>query len=254
MKDTKRLPNYIITGKTKKEDGTIIEIEEIQDLKESRKALLYYLFYKSNIPTGVFKMCKCTFKEILEASDIKIDRNYKKKVKSILDDLVEASVIDYRVNSEDILEIEILLYQNTNGNFTRIPYSVGNNKDIPIILLPTYIAILHHTFRKESCNPSINTLAKYSGCSINTCKKRIKKLEELMLIQCIQSKGGSRKDTNTYYISNGENYFYELIEVKNTRFPYEKKKALPNKESNKTPVKDIIKRKKQEEKLEEEVL
>lgn len=254
MKDTKRLPNYIITGKTKKKDGTTIEIEEIQCLKESRKALLYYLFLKANIPTGQFKMCKCTFKEILEDSDIKIDRNYKKKVKSILDDLVEASLIDYRINSEDILEIEVLLYQNTNGNFTKIPYSVGNNKDIPIILLPTYIAIVHHTFRNESCNPSINTLAKYSGCSVNTLKKRIKKLEELMLIQCIQSKGGSRKDTNTYYISNGENYFYELIEVKNTRFPHEKKKALPKKESNRTPVKDIIKRKKQEEKIEEEVL
>lgn len=254
MKDTKRLPNYVITGKVKKKDGTTVKINNILDLNENRKALLYYLFYRANIPTGQFKMCKCTFKDILEALDVKIDKNYKKKVKNLLDDLVEASLIDYRVNSEDILEIEVILYQNTNGNFTKIPYSVGNNKDIPIILLPTYIAILYHTFTKESCNPSINTLAKYSGCSVNTCKKRIRKLEELQLIQFIQSRGGSRKNTNTYYISNGENYFYELIEVKSTRFPHEKKKALPNKESNRTSVKDIIKRKKQEEKLEEEVL
>lgn len=252
MKDTKRLPNSIITGKMKGEKGNIIEIEKIQALKESRKSLLYYLFLRANIPTGQYKMCKCTFKEILEALDIKIDRNYKKKVKSLLNDLVEACLIDYRVNSEDILEIEVLIYQNPNGNFTKIPYSVGNNKDIPIILLPTYIAILHHTFTKESCNPSANTLAKYSGCSVNTLKKRIKKLEELLLLQYIQSKGGSRKDTNTYYISNGENYFYELIEVENTRFPHEKKKVLPKKEHNRTPVKDILKRKKQEE-LSEEV-
>ena len=254
MKDTKRLPNYVITGKVKGKNGITVKIKEILALNESRKAIFYYLFYRANIPTGEYKMCKCTFKDILEALDMKIDKNYKKKVKNLLNDLVEACLIDYRINSEDILEIEVLIYQNPKGNFTRIPYSVGNNKDIPIILLPTYIAIVHHTFRNESCNPSINTLAKYSGCSVNTLKKRIKKLEELMLIQCIQSKGGSRKDTNTYYISNGENYFYELIEVENPRFPYEKKKALPKKESNRTPVKDIIKRKKQEEKIEEEVL
>lgn len=245
MKDTKRLPNYVITGKIQKKNGTIIEIEEIQALKESRKSLFYYLFYRANLPKGEYKMCKCTFKDILEALDIKIDRNYKKKVKSLLNDLVEASLIDYRVNSEDILEIEVLIYQNSNGNFTRIPYSVGNNKDIPIVLLPTYIAILYHTFTKESCNPSINTLAKYSGCSVNTCKKRIKKLEELMLIQFIQSKGGSRKDTNTYYISNGENYFYELIEVENTRFPHEKKKKVIKKKGS--IVKDSLKENTQEQ-------
>lgn len=252
MIDTKRLPNYIITGTMKREDGTIININEIQKLKENRKALLIHLFFRANLPKGEYKMCKCTFKDILEELDMTIDKNYKKKVINLLNDLVEASLIDYRINSDDILEIEVLINQNPKGNFTMIPYSVGNNKDIPTILLPTYIAILHHTFTKDSCcNASVPTLAKYSGSSKPTTLKRLQALDEHQLIQLIQSKGGSKKDTNIYYTSNGENYFYELIEVENTRFPYEKKKKLIKKKGS--IVKDSLKESthEQEELLEE---
>lgn len=233
MKDTKRLPNSVITN-------------EHVILKGNPKALLLHLFLRANIPINMHKMCKCTYKDILEALDITIDRNYKKKAQKLLNVLVEASYIDYRVNADDILEIEVLINQNPKGDFTRFPYSVGNNKDIPTNLLPTYVAILHHDFNRGYCNPSVSTLAKYSGCSINTCKKYIKKLEELNLTQVSISKGGSKKDTNIYYTSTGANYLYELIEVENTRFEYKKKKPIIKKKTPK--VKEIIQKQRQEQK------
>lgn len=252
MTDTKRLPNFIITNRIEKIENGKKRIVELESLKDKPKALLFYLYVKANIPKGIHKMCKCEYKEILEELDITVDKNYKKKVTNLLNDLVKASYIDYRVNSEDTLEIEVLIEQNPKGNFTKLPYSITNNKDIPLILVPTYVAILCHDFESGKCNASTLTLAKYSGCSKPTVIKRIQGLENLNLIEVSKSKGGAGgiKSTNTYYTSDGESFFYELIDVEKTRFDYKKKPLIKKKAPS---AREIIqnKHKEQEELLED---
>lgn len=253
IKTTKRIPHKIIE----------------RDLKEKPKALLYYLYSKANlrIDSRAFNICKCTYNELLDLELLKTKDNTKdnrKAIRKLLNCLEEATYICYELDKDNNLVIEVIISEplkTAKDGFTQLPYSIVNNKDIPLILVPTYLAILRHDYQKGECTPSVPTLAKYIGCSIRTCHTRLKNLEDLKILDIHRSKGGHSKDTNIYFTSNrhilGEegDFYYRLIDVKNTRFELpKKKKALPNKESNRTPVKDIIKRKKQEEKLEEEVL
>ena len=207
----KNIPNFVITDDT---------------LKEKSKALLYYLYTIANIRVDYLYKCIIEYEEILEALDITIDKNYKSKVKKLLNSL--ETYIEYKENSLGVLEITSYINKpiperGMTKGFTKIPYSVLNNKDIPLILLPTYLAILQFDFGKGECNPSIQKIAEYSGCSVNTCKTRIKALEELNLLRVIRSKGGGYgKDVNTniFITSTGENYFYEFLIVKNLRYEY----------------------------------
>lgn len=211
-KECKNIPNYIVMDDT---------------LKEKPKALLYYLYTRANIRDDYFYKCKIEYKEILEALDIPFDRNYKSKVRKLLNSL--DCFIEYDEKSLGILEITSNINnpipeRGMTKGFTRIPYSIINNKDIPLILIPTYLAILHFDFMKGECRPSLPTIAKYSGCSLRTSHARIKALEELNLLEIERSKGGGYgKDvnTNTFYTSNGESFYYELLEVNNLRYEYQ---------------------------------
>lgn len=207
-------------------------------LKEKPKALLYYLYTRANIECEYSYKCKIEYKDILEALDIPFDRNYKNKVRKLLNSL--DCFISYEENSLGTLEITSYINKpiaergKTKG-FTKIPYTMINNKDIPLILMPTYLAILLHDFGKGECNPSLQTIAKYSGCSVNTCKARIKALEDLNLLQVERTKGGGygkAVNTNTFYTSNGESYYYELLEVHNLRYEYQEETMEETTEEN----------------------
>lgn len=223
IKTTKRLPHNVVE----------------RELREKPKSLLYYLYLKANLKldSRCFNICRCTYNELLDLELLKTTdntKNNRKAIRKLLDELVEASYIYYELDQDNNLEIEVCIAEPSKtvaSGFTQIPYSIVNNKDVPLILVPTYLAILHHDFQKGLCNPSINTLAKYSGCSINTCKKRIEELQKLQLLQVKKSLGGHKKDTNTFYTSNRHiledgDFFYRLIDVKNTRFELPKKKKL----------------------------
>lgn len=193
-------------------------------LKSKSLGLYIYLYCKVSYKTN--DTCICTYTEILEVLDIPFDKNYKRKVREQLNKLLDVGYIYYEENSNGDLRIDTPIKEPDlkEGNYTRIPYSVINNKDIPVILIPTYLAILHFDYMKEKCNPSIPTIAKYAGCSINTCKARIKALEELNLLEIERSKGGGYGkaiNTNTFYTSNGESFYYELLEVNNLRYEYQ---------------------------------
>lgn len=244
IKTTKRLPHNVIK----------------RELKEKPKALLYYLYSKANLKldSKAFNICKCSYSELLDLELLKTTDNTKdnrKAIRKLLNYLEEATYIFYELDKDNNLIIEVSITEppkTTKGGFTQLPYSIVNNKDIPCILIPTYLAILQHDFQKGECNPSMETVAKYSGCSIRTCHTRIKALEELKILDIDRSKGGHSKDTNTYYTSNrhivGEegDFYYRLINVENTRFELPKKKILPKRNQ----VKDMF-NKKQEELLED---
>ena len=244
IKTTKRLPHNVVK----------------RELKEKPKALLYYLYSKANkrVDGKYFNICECTYSELLDLELLKTKDNTKdnrKAIRKLLNDLVEAKYVFYELDKDNNLIIEVCITQpqkTIKGGFTQLPYSIVNNKDIPTIVIPTYLAILHHDFQKGECNPSMNTLAKYSGCSIRTCHARLKTLEDLKILEIHKSKGGHSKDTNTYYTSNrhivGEegDFYYRLINVENTRFESPKKKILPKRNQ----VKDMF-NKNQEELLED---
>lgn len=242
VRTTKRIPNSIIEC----------------DLREKLKALLYYLYEKANLKLdrNYFNICKCSYSELLELELLKTTdntKNNRKAIRKLLNELESLSYISYEVN-KDTLVVEVFITEppKEKGNYTQIPDSIVNNKDVPIILVPTYLAILRHDYQKGICNPSMNTIANYSGCSINTCKKRIKELQQLQLIQVDKSLGGHAKDTNTFYTSNrhisGEgDFYYRLIDVKNTRYELPKKKSI-EKEQDTTTIKNMLK---QESTLEE---
>lgn len=215
----------MINGNTKRVPNSLIENTK---LKEKSKALLYYLYAKANLDNGksIFKVCKTEYKEILDVLNITIDKNYKRKAKKLLTDLESESYIDYREDIKGNLVIEVLI-DTPIKNFTRMPYSVVNNKNIDLNLVPCYMAILKHDFMKGECNPSIPTIAKYTGASIRSCHERIDKLEDrenkynngkFKLLEVERTKGGT-KVTNTFRTSNGTNFYYELIEVE-PRFEY----------------------------------
>lgn len=260
IKSTKRLPNSIITNKIRGKEGEIIDLEP---LKEKPLSLLYYLFLKANKPfnSSNFNMCFCTYTELLELKLLKTTDNTKdnrKAIRKLLNALVEASFISYEVDINNNLAIEVFITEppKERGDYTQIPYSVANNKDIPLILLPTYVAILYHDYQKGYCNPSVNTLANYSGCSKPTLLKRLEALRKLQLIQVTKSKGGNNKDTNIYFTSNRHieengDFFYRLIDVKNTRFDYlskPKKKLVRNKNQENTSIKSILKKQEEQKK------
>lgn len=209
--NTKRVPNSLI------EDTT---------LKEKEKALLYFLLAQANIPGAIYKFCKTSYKDILRELNIAVDKNYKKKATKLLDVLVKKAYIDYREDIKGNLVIEVLIDTPTK-NFTRMPYSLVNNKNVDLNLVPCYMAILKHDFMKGECNPSLETIAKYSGIGVTKVKERIEKLEDrenkyyngkFKLLEVERTKGGT-KVTNTFRTSNGTNFYYELIEVE-PRFEY----------------------------------
>lgn len=240
IRATKRLPHNVVK----------------RELREKPKALLYYLYSKANLKldSRIFNICICSYSELLELKLLKTTdntKNNRKAIRKLLDELVEASYIHYELDKDNNLVIEVCIIEpkkTVEGGFTQVPYSVVNNKDIPCILVPLYISVLHHDYQKGECNPSMTTLAKYSGCSINTCKKRLEELQKLQLLQVEKSLGGSTKDTNTFYTSNRHlledgDFFYRLIEVKNTRFELPKKKKLVTSNT----IKSVIIADKQEE-------
>lgn len=246
IKTTKRLPHNVVK----------------RELKEKPKALLYYLYSKANkrIDSRTFNICKCTYNELLDLGLLKTKDNTKdnrKAIRKLLYCLEEATYIYYELDKDNNLLVEVCITEppkTTKGGFTQLPYSIVNNKDIPCIVIPTYLAILHHDFQKGECKPSMNTLAKYSGCSIRTCHTRIKALEELKILDIHRSKGGNSKDTNTYFTSNrhilGEeegDFYYRLINVENTRFELPKKKILPKRNQ----IKDMFNKRQEEELLED---
>ena len=235
---TKRVPNSLITN---------------TELKEKEKALLYYLLAQANINStkALYKLCKTSYKEILRALDIVVDKNYKKKAKKLLNALESQAYIEYEESSTESnkLLIEVLVSQ-PRKNFTRLPYALVNNKNVPLTLVPCYMSILKHDYMKGCCNPSLETIAKYTGASVRSCHERIKDLEALNLLEVERTKGGTRV-TNTFKTSNGDSYLYELIEVE-PRFEYdEPKKLVPkNKKVNTHPsIKSML----QERALEENV-
>lgn len=231
---TKRLPHNVVK----------------RELKEKPKALLYYLYSKANkkLNHKYFNVCRCTYSELLDLELLKTKDNTKdnrKAIRKLLNTLKEATYVSYEVEKDNNLLIEVHITEppkKIKGGFTQLPYSIVNNKDIPCILIPTYLAILHHDFQKGECNPSMNTLAKYSGCSIRTCHTRLKTLEELEVLDIQKSKGGYLKDTNIYYTSNrhivGEegDFYYRLIDVENTRFDFSNKNTI----TNRSKVKDMF--------------
>lgn len=223
---TRRVPNSLIMN---------------TELKEKEKALAYFLLAQANIPGTIYKLCKTTYKDILRELDITVDKNYKKKAKKLLDALVSSAYIDYREDNNNNLIIEVLILQPSK-NFTRMPYALVNNKRVPLNSVPCYMAILKHEFMTGECNPSLETIAKYTGASIRSCHKRIEQLEELNLLESNRdtNKGGTRV-TNTFRTSNGTSYFYELIDVE-PRFEYEEPKQ------NKESAKNVILADKREEK------
>lgn len=240
IKTTKRIPHNVIE----------------RDLKEKPKALLYYLYSKANLKldSRTFNICKCSYNELLELKLLKTTDNTKdnrKAIRKLLNELEEASYIFHEMDKDNNLVIEVAIIEpkkDIKGGFTQLPYSIVNNKDIPPIVVPTYLAILRHDYQKGECNPSVSTLAKYSGCSIRTCHARLKTLEDLKILDISKSKGGHAKDTNTYFTSNryilGEegDFYYRLIDVKNTRFELPKKKVLPKR----IHVKDMFKKEQKE--------
>lgn len=238
IKTTKRLPHNVVE----------------RELREKPKALLYYLYSKANLKLDdrCFNICICSYSELLELKLLKTSDNTKdnrKAIRKLLDELQNNTYIDYELNEDNNLVIEVCIIEpkkTIEGGFTQIPYSIVNNKDIPLILVPTYLAILRHDYQKGLCNPSMNTLAEYSGCSINTFKKRVKKLEDLKILDVSRSKGGHTKDTNTFYTSNkhilGEegDFYYRLIDVENPRYELPKKKVIQKKQD--TPsIKNMLK-------------
>lgn len=247
---TKRLPHNVVK----------------RELREKPKALLYYLYLKAMKPRGrsIFNVCICSYNELLDLELLKTTDNTKdnrKAIRKLLDELVSATYIDYTVDKNNNLEIEVCITEpskTSKDGFTQIPYSVVNNKNISCILVPTYISILHHDYQKGLCNPSMNTLAKYSGCSINTCKKRIEELQKLPLLQMDdveKRKGGSKKNTNTFYTSNRHlledgDFFYRLIDVENTRFELPEKKLPTKKQQNELTIKSRLKQEKEPQLLE----
>lgn len=260
IRGTKKIPNYVITNRMKGRDGIIVDLEP---LKEKPKSLLIYLYSKAFLKSynSQFNKCICTYNELLETQLLKTTDNTKdnrKAIRKLLNELKDRSFIYYEVDKDNNLVIEVFINEppKEKGNYTQIPYSVANNKDIPLILLPTYVAILYHDYQKGHCNPSVNTLAKYSGCSKPTVLKRLKELQKLQLIQIAKSKGGNNKDTNTYYTSNRHiekngDFFYRLIDVKNIRFDdlsKSKKKSVRNNNQENTSIKSILKKQEQQEK------
>lgn len=235
---------------TKRVSNRVIE----NDLREKTKALLYYLYLKANLKLEerCFNICKCSFSELLDLNLLKTSdntKNNRRALRKLLDELKDSRHVQYEVD-KDVLVVEVFITEPPKeiGNYTQIPYSIVNNKDIPIILVPTYLAILRYDYQKGVCNPSMSTLAKDSGCSINTFKKRMKKLLELQLLQVDISSGGHSKDTNTFYTSNRHiseegDFYYRLIDVKNPRFEYSPK----NKNQESTSVKSILKKKEQQD-------
>lgn len=235
IKTTKRIPNSVIES----------------DLREKLKALLYYLYSKANLKldSNYFNICKCSYSELLELEILKTsdnNKNNRKAIRKLLNELESLSYISYEVN-KDILVVEVFITEppKERGNYTQLPYSIVNNKDIPIILVPTYLAILRHDYQKGVCNPSMSTIAKYSSCSINTCKKRLEELLKLQLLQVDKSLGGHAKDTNIFYTSNRNileegDFYYRIIDVKNTRYELPKKKAI-EKEQDTTTIKNMLK-------------
>lgn len=239
IKTTKRIPHKVVE----------------RELKEKPKALLYYLYSKANLSLNsrLYNICKCSYEELLSLQLLKTTdntKNNRKAIRKVLNDLEEASCLFYELDRENNLVIEVCIQEpkkDIKGGFTQLPYSVVNNKDIPLIVVPTYLAILKHDYQKGECNPSVRTLAKYSGCSVRTCHTRIKKLQELQMIQVKKSLGGLAKDTNTYFTSNrhilGEegDFYYRLIDVENTRFELPKKKLKVKSKSGIEPIKGILK-------------
>lgn len=229
--NTKRVPNSLIMN---------------TELKEKEKTLLYFLLAQANIPGAIYKLCKTSYKDILRELDITVDKNYKKKAKKLLDVLVKKAYIDYIEDSNNNLIIEVLIPQ-PNKNFTRMPYALVNNKNIPLNLVPCFMAILKHEFMTGECNPSLETIAKYTGLGLTKVKERIKQLEQLNILKVERTKGGTRV-TNTFITSNGTSYFYELIDVE-PRFEYEvPKKKLVAKKSVKSIInQDALKNKEKEQ-------
>lgn len=231
---TKRLPQNVIK----------------RELKEKPKALLYYLYSKANkrLDDKYFNVCKCSYSELLDLELLKTKDNTKdnrKAIRKLLDSLKEATYVSYEVGKDNDLLIEVHIIEppkTIKNGFTQLPYSIVNNKDIPCIVIPTYLAILYHDYEKGECNPSMNTLAKYSGCSIRTCHVRLKTLEKLKILDIQKSKGGNSKDTNIYYTSNRHivgkegDFYYRLINVKNTRFEFSKKNTM----TKRNQVKDMF--------------
>ncbi len=260
IRTTKKIPNYVITNKIKGRDGRIIDLEP---LKEKPKSLLLYLYVKSFLKSynSEFKKCICTYNELLDTQLLKTTDNTKdnrKAIRKLLNELKESSFISYEVDKANNLVIEVFIIepQKEKGDYTQIPYSVANNKDIPLILLSAYVSILYHDYQKGYCNPSVSTLAKYSGCSKPTLLKRVEELRKLQLIQVVKSKGGNNKDTNTYYTSNRHieengDFFYRLIDVENTRFDdlsKSKKKLVKSKKQENTSIKSILKKQEPQDK------
>lgn len=237
IKTTKRLPHNVVE----------------RELREKPKALLYYLYSKANLKldSRCFNICICSYSELLELKLLKTSdntKNNRKAIRKLLDELQNNAYIYYELNEDNNLVIEVCIIEpkkTIENGFTQMPYSIVNNKDIPLILVPTYLAILRHDYQKGLCNPSMNTLAKYSGCSIRTCHSRVKTLQELQLIQVQKSLGGHKKDTNTFYTSNRHiledgDFFYKLIDVKNTRYELPKKKVI-QKEQDTPSIKNMLK-------------
>ncbi|MDY6014948.1 MAG: HTH domain-containing protein, partial [Bacilli bacterium] len=77
----------------------------------------------------------------------------------------------------------------------------------------------------------LQTIAKYSGCSVRTVHARIKALEDLNLLEVERTKGGGygkAVNTNTFYTSNGKTYYYEFLEVHNLRYEYQEETIEEN--------------------------
>lgn len=98
--------------------------------------------------------------------------------------------------------MNIQLISRKKVYFSQIPNSFRDREDINWMEKAAWITLTNYAGEKGQCFPSLNTISKISGFSVNTVKKYFKKLEEKGGLYICEryDKATGKQLSNRYYV------------------------------------------------------